>query len=264
MRQRFQATARALLEEDPRVAVVLADIWASHIRGDRVFNLGIREQLMIGVTAGLAMTGMRPIAHSYATFLVDWAYEQIKLDLTHQDVPAVLVSIAGSYDAAPEGRTHQSPGDVALFDTIGGWTVHVPGHPDEVDTLLRRAVADGGRTYIRLAARTNAMSSPMGGRWRVVRRGTRGTVVAVGPLLDVAVEAVADLDLTVLHAASLPGAGRGRHRLAAVRDWGRARAGPRARCGGPAGEHSGLPDRRAPRTSPAGFAGRYFPGQRGS
>ena len=128
MRQTFVDTATRLLADDPRTAVVLADISADAFRPaaarhpDRVINVGIREQLMIGVAGGLALTGLRPIVHSYATFVVDRAYEQIKLDLDHQGVGAILVSVGGSYDGAPMGRTHMSPGDVALLDTMAGWT----------------------------------------------------------------------------------------------------------------------------------------------
>jgi transketolase len=109
MRQTFVDTTTALLDEDPRTAVVLADISADAFaparrrHPDRVLNVGIREQLMTGVAGGLALTGLRPYVHSYAPFVIDRAYEQIKLDLGHQDSGAVLVSIGASYDAAAEG-----------------------------------------------------------------------------------------------------------------------------------------------------------------
>ena len=129
---------------------------------------------MIGVAGGLALTGLRPIAHSYAPFLVDRAYEQIKLDLEHQGVGAILVSVGASYDGSSSGRTHQSPGDVALFDTLGdGWTVHVPGHPDEVGPILRQAAGHDGRVYVRLSTRTNGEPRPTGPHLAPLRRGER-------------------------------------------------------------------------------------------
>jgi transketolase len=92
MRARFYRAAAEALERDDRVALVLADIGASQVpHHPRKFNVGIREQLMIGVAAGLALEGYRPIVHSYAPFLVERPYEQLKLDLGHQDIGAVLV-----------------------------------------------------------------------------------------------------------------------------------------------------------------------------
>ena len=207
MRETFVATTTALLDEDPRTAVVLADISAEAFRPamrrhpDRVLNVGIREQLMTGVAGGLALTGLRPYVHSYAPFLIDRAYEQIKLDLGHQDVGAVLVGIGGSYDASAVGYTHHSPGDVALLDTLDGWTVHVPGHPDEVPPLLRAAAGHDDRVYVRLSATGNRRAYRTGPELQVLRRGRAGAplVVAVGPMLDPVLDAVADLDVTVAY-----------------------------------------------------------------
>ncbi|MCU7825398.1 transketolase family protein [Kitasatospora sp. DSM 101779] len=211
MRERFAAVTTELLDHDPRLALVLADIGADSFRPaaarhpDRVVNVGIREQLQIGVTAGLALTGLRPIAHTFASFLIERPWEQVKLDLVHQGVGAVLVSAAGSYDWPAGGRTHMAPGDVALLDTLPGWTVHVPGHPDEAETLLRHAAADGDSlVYLRLSAHRNDTARPVEpGRLLSVRTGRRGTVVAVGPMLDAVLEATEGLDLTVLYAATV-------------------------------------------------------------
>jgi transketolase len=210
MRARFIEVAQSLLDENPRIAVCLADISASLFESaadrhpDRVLNFGIREQLMIGAAGGLALTGMRPIAHSFATFVIERPWEQVKLDLSHQGVGAILVSAGASYDGAAYGRTHHSPGDVALLDTLDGWTVHVPGHPDEAEAQLRDAAAGEGLVYIRLSTQQNhrpVQSTP--GRFEVVRRGSLGTVLAVGPLLDAAIEAAAGLDVTLLYAATV-------------------------------------------------------------
>ncbi|SEK54137.1 transketolase family protein [Streptacidiphilus jiangxiensis] len=211
MRERFISTTTALLDEDPRVAVVLADISASGFDGaaaahpDRVINVGIREQLLIGATGGLALAGMRPIAHTFASFLVERPFEQVKLDLGHQGAGAVLVSALGSYDWPAGGRTHMSPADVALLDTLPGWTVHVPGHPDEAELLLRDAAAADGLVYVRLSLQSNAAARPITpGRFLTVREGRGGPVViAVGPVLDEVLAALEGVDATVLYAATV-------------------------------------------------------------
>jgi transketolase len=207
LRERFVDTTTELLEEHPRAAVVLADISAASFRAaarrhpDRVLNVGIREQLMVGVAGGLALTGMRPIVHSYATFVIDRAYEQIKLDLTHQDAGAVLVSVGASYDGSAMGRTHMSPGDVALLDTLDGWTVVVPGHADEAEAALRRAVTHDDPVYIRLSTHRNDRPYHGDGRLRPIRRGSARApvVVAVGPMLTPVLAATQNLDLTVAY-----------------------------------------------------------------
>jgi len=210
MRDRFHLLAGSLLDDDPRLAVVLAVIGASSLESarqrhpDRVIDLGIREQLLISVTGGLALAGMRPIAHTFAPFLIERPFEQIKLDLVHQDVGAVLVSAGASYDYPFYGRTHLSPGDVRLLDTLPGWTVHVPGHPDEAERLLRDAVATSGRIYLRLSLPANerVLARP-GAGMSVLRAGASGTIIAVGPLADAVLAATAGLDVTVLYAATI-------------------------------------------------------------
>ncbi|WP_304455614.1 transketolase family protein [Nocardiopsis sp. YSL2] len=212
MRQAFAETVGTALDEDPRTALVLAVISGDMFRRSaarhpgRVIDVGIREQAMIGVAGGLALTGMRPIVHSYAPFLVERPFEQIKLDFGHQDVGAVLVGIGGSYDASTAGRTHQAPGDVALLDTLPGWTVHVPGHHEEARDLLRAAIARDDRVYVRLSATGNRTSMPVSPRLTVLRTGSArsaGVVVAVGPMLDRVLEATAGLDVTVAYASTV-------------------------------------------------------------
>lgn len=204
MRAQFIETTTKLLHDDARLALVLADISTTMFRDagapeGRVFNVGIREQLMIGVAAGLALTGFRPIVHTIATFAVERPFEQLKLDLGHQDVGAVVVTNGASYDYAESGRTHQAPEDVALVSSLPGWDVHVPGHPEEVATILRRVTKEEGRAYVRLSTERNEASHPEG----VVRRGSRGTVIAVGPMLERVLAATSGLDLTVLYVTTV-------------------------------------------------------------
>jgi transketolase len=205
MRKRFYGLAAEALDADPRVAMVFAEIGVAEMpEHPRMFNVGIREQLMIGVAAGLALEGYRPVAHSYTPFLVERPYEQIKLDLGHQDAGAVLVSTGASYDSARSGRTHQAPEDVAVLSALPGWTIHVPGHPDELETLFTRALATDDRVYIRMSDESN--HAPVRGDGLVVlRKGsdTAPLVVAVGPTLGPTLSATADLDATVAYLATV-------------------------------------------------------------
>ena len=211
MRTVFAATASSLLDEDPLAAVVLAEISADLFakaaarHPERVLNVGIREQLMVSVGGGLALAGLRPIVHTYAPFLVERAFEQVKLDLAHQGARAVLVSIGASYDAASSGRTHQAPEDVALMDTVPGFSVVVPGHPDEVPEVLRSAVGalDSRSTYVRLSSEANRSALPVWPGLQVVRSGREAVVVAVGPMLSPVLDAVGDLDVTVAYTTSV-------------------------------------------------------------
>ncbi|RCW43223.1 transketolase [Halopolyspora algeriensis] len=209
MREVFTDTMSTALDADPRAAVVLAEISADRFteaarrHPDRVINVGIREQAMIGVAGGLALAGMRPVVHTITPFLVERPFEQIKLDLAHQGAGAVLVSTGASYDYPAAGRTHMAPGDVALLDTLPGWTVHVPGHPAEVPAMLNSALATDEPVYIRLSDRGNAEPLAEGPKFRPVRHGRHGVVVAVGPTLRPVLAATATLDVTVLYAPTI-------------------------------------------------------------
>ncbi|MFJ9682770.1 transketolase family protein [Streptomyces sp. NPDC101194] len=226
MRDRFISTTSQLLDEDPRLALVLAEISRDGFEGaerahpDRVVNVGIREQLLVGAGAGMALTGLRPIVHTFASFLVERPFEQVKLDFGHQGVGGVLVSAGASYDWPAGGFTHMAPGDVALLDTLDGWTIQVPGHPDEAEALLRQAAAGDGRVYVRLSLQSNDRARPVGGTtgFLTVREGTGGVVIAVGPMLDNVLAATEGLDVSVLYATTVrPFDGAGLRRAAGSR-----------------------------------------------
>lgn len=214
MRERFYGTVGSLLDQNERVAIVTADIGAGDTtiaaarrrHPDRVINVGIREQLMIGAAAGLALEGLRPIAHSYAPFLIERPFEQIKLDFAHQDVGGILVSTGASYDWPEGGRTHMAIGDVALMMTLPDWDIFVPGHPDEVETILRRASETDRRTYIRMSGAQNEEPILEATETAVaVRPAPRGAplVLAVGPMLGNVLEATSGLDVGVAYTTAV-------------------------------------------------------------
>lgn len=210
-REHFYRLVPQLLAQDERTALVLAEIGVGYLEPhltpgirSRVINVGIREQAMIGVAGGLALAGLRPIVHTFPPFLIERPYEQVKLDLGHQDVGAILVSSGGSYGWPQGGETHFGQRDVALLDTLGGWTVHVPGHVDEVEWMVRGAVESDDRVYIRLDGVCN--DRPHGrsdGMFTVLQQGNSGTVISVGPMTDRVLNAAEGRDVTVLHASTI-------------------------------------------------------------
>lgn len=213
MRQRFTSVVGNLLLEDDRTVIVLAVIGRGLFAEQglldrypgRIIDVGIREQAQIGIAGGLALEGLKPILTGYAPFLVERTFEQIKLSLTHQGVNAILASVGGSWDASTSGRTHQAPEDVTLMASLPGWEIHVPGHPDEVETMLRSAHSAGTSAYIRMSEDTNARPYATSTAGIVpLRSGSDGvpTVLVVGPLVDDVLAATAGLDVTVLYTAT--------------------------------------------------------------
>ena len=207
MRKQFVKTMENLLQDDERLVLLLGDIGVFGFRNafklypERIYNIGICEQAMTSMAAGLAMEGLIPVLHSIAPFAVERCLEQLKIDLCYQDVPANVVSVGASYDYAALGCTHQCPGDVALLRALPGMEIVVPGTSVEFDRLFRAAYADNHPTYFRLSERSNQQSvdSVEFARGVVIQRGDSATIIAVGPMLTSVLEATQELDVTVLY-----------------------------------------------------------------
>lgn len=200
MRKRLVQTVTDLLEKDDRVVLLLGDIGVFAFREafdqfpKRVYNIGILEQASISLAAGLALEGMIPIFHTIAPFMVERAFEQLKIDFGYQGLGGSFISVGASYDYASLGCTHHCPGDIALLKTIPGMQTIVPGHPEEFDLALRRNYNSKLPTYYRLSESHNL--SPC--FHNVVKTGNQGVVVlAVGPMLDRVCEACKDFNVTI-------------------------------------------------------------------
>jgi transketolase len=206
MRKQFVKTIEDLMAQDERLVLLLGDIGVFGFRNafklfpERAYNIGICEQAMTSVAAGLAKEKLIPILHSIAPFAVERCFEQIKIDLCYQNLPANIVSVGSSYDYASLGCTHHCPGDVAILKTLPGMEIVIPGTAAEFDQLFRAAYADNHPTYFRLSERSNQQSLDVEfGQAQILRRGKLGTVVAVGPILDSVLEATRRLDVTILY-----------------------------------------------------------------
>jgi transketolase len=210
MRKQFVVTTEDLMEKDPRVVLLLGDIGVFGFRNafkkfpDRTYNIGICEQAMTSLAAGLSSEGLIPFVHSIAPFVVERSYEQIKVDFCYQQLGANIVSVGASYDYAALGCTHHCPGDVAILRALPGMQIVVPGAQSELDTLLRAGYANTSPTYYRLSERSHSEKIPVQfGHANVLRKGTLGTVLTVGPMLAATLEATAGMDITLLYYSTI-------------------------------------------------------------
>ncbi len=206
MRRQFVKTVEQLMSQDERLVLLLGDIGVFGFRNvfakypERAYNVGICEQAMIGMAAGLAKEGFIPVVHSIAPFVVERCYEQLKVDLCYQNVRVRIVSVGASYDYSALGCTHHCPGDVAVLHALPGMKILLPGTPVEFDRLFRAAYAASQPAYFRLSERGNSQSHPVEpGRAQVAQQGAKATVLAVGPALRWVQEAARDMDVTVLY-----------------------------------------------------------------
>jgi len=209
MRKQFVHTVTSILESDNKSALLLGDIGVFGFRDyllkypKRVFNIGILEQASIGVAAGFALNGYTPIVHTIAPFLVERAYEQLKIDFGYQDLNGNFVTVGASYDYAPLGCTHHCPGDVNLMSNIPNCNVVVPGRDSEFDILFREKYMIGVN-YYRLSEKSHKEDIKVSfGKNSIIKKGKLATIIAVGPTLSDVLEATNNLDVTVIYCTTI-------------------------------------------------------------
>jgi transketolase len=210
MRRQFAVTLERLLNEDLRVVLLLGDIGVFGFRNafakhpKRTINMGILEQASVSVAAGLAKEGLIPFFHSIAPFIVERAFEQIKVDFGYQELGGNFVSVGGSYDYPALGCTHHCPGDISLLLTVPGMEIHVPGHAQEFDHHLQASYANGLPTYYRVSERSNsAPHISTDGKMIVMRESDGPVVLAIGPMLDRVMQALDGTDATILYTSTV-------------------------------------------------------------
>jgi len=114
---------------------------------DRFLNVGIAEQTMIGMAAGLATSGYLPVCYSHANFITHRCYEQLRDDITLNDLPIVLMAGNLGFDIHQSGPSHHAVDDWGVLRNLPGWTVHCPvsrSYAGRID------FCSGQRAYIRI------------------------------------------------------------------------------------------------------------------
>ncbi|HEY3331660.1 MAG TPA: transketolase C-terminal domain-containing protein [Capsulimonadaceae bacterium] len=206
MRQQFVTTVASIMQRDDRVTLLLGDIGVfgfRHVFRDhptRTYNIGILEQSTVSLASGLAMTGLIPIVHTIAPFLVERSYEQLKVDFGYQKLGGNFVSVGASYDYTGLGCTHHCPGDVNILKHIPNMSIVLPGSATEFDCLFSQAYDQSGPVYYRLSEDSNTFDVDVSfGRANVLKRGDDAVIIAVGSILSPVMEATQGMNVTVLY-----------------------------------------------------------------
>jgi transketolase len=156
MRNAFADEITRLAQEDERIVLLAGDIGNKLFDKfkaacpNRFYNCGVAEANMIGVAAGLAMTGLRPVCYTIAPFLTYRCIEQIRVDLCYHHVPVVLVGTGSGLAYASLGATHHSCEEVGMLRLLPGMNVLAPGDPWEVRASLRAALKNPHPSYLRI------------------------------------------------------------------------------------------------------------------
>jgi transketolase len=194
-----------LAREDERVLVVCNDsVGSSNLKPfltefpDRLVNVGIAEQDMVGVAAGLANGGFVPFVCAASPFLTGRALEQIKVDVAYSQYHVVLCGMSPGVAYGELGPTHHSIEDLAWLRALTGLTVVVPADPRETRAAVRWAASISRPSFIRVSRFKVPNVTPEGepfreGRAALLRDGKDVTIVTAGILVSRALEAAKDL-----------------------------------------------------------------------
>lgn len=207
MRKQFVKTVEQILSENNHTVLLLGDIGVFGFRNSfekyptRVYNIGILEQSMIGLAAGMSNSKLIPICHTIAPFIVERALEQLKVDFGYQNLNGNFVSVGASYDYSSLGSTHHCPGDVMILSSIPNMEIVVPGTSKEFDSLFKQSYNNGLPTYFRLSEYENETSYEIKfGKGNVIKNsGNDATIICIGNILETVLKATIDMNVTILY-----------------------------------------------------------------
>jgi len=212
-REAFAESLLALAAADPRIIAVTNDsVGSSNLKAfqrrfpDRLVNVGIAEQDMVGISAGLAGAGKIPFVCGASCFLTARALEQIKVDLAYSRHNVKLCGVSPGLAYGPLGATHHSIEDVAWLRAIAGVTVIVPADPAETAQAVAAAAAVDGPVFVRVSRHPVPAVHAEGYEFRIgravtLREGADVTLVAHGIMVCRALEAAALLTADGIDAA---------------------------------------------------------------
>ena len=205
MRNAFAKEITELALKDERIVLLSADI-GNRLFDDfkakcpgRFYNCGVAEANMIGVAAGMALSGLRPVCYTITNFITYRCMEQIRVDLCYHDQPVIVVGTGSGLSYASLGGTHQSCEEMGMLRLLPGLAVVAPADSYEVRGGLRAALREKGPVYMRIGKKgepnvhTGIPEFSIGKAIDILP-GNDACILSAGTVLPVAVEAAGLLD----------------------------------------------------------------------
>jgi len=203
MRNAFADEMTKLAQQDSRVVLLSGDIGNKlfdkfkAVDERRFYNCGVAEANMMGVAAGMALSGLRPVVYTITPFTTTRCFEQIRVDACYHKAPVVIVGTGSGLSYAELGPTHHSLEDMAILRTLPGMRVMAPCDPAELRLALQAAMHEDGPVYIRIGKKGEPAIHPQApnlkiGKAIVVREGTDVALLSAGTIMPEVLKA-ADL-----------------------------------------------------------------------
>jgi transketolase len=220
IRKGFGRGLKAAGEQDENVVAACADLTDSTQMSlfkeafpDRFIEIGVAEQNLVTVGAGMAAMGKIPFVSSYAAFSPGRNWEQIRTTICLNDRPVKVVGSHAGVSVGPDGATHQMLEDIALMRVLPNMVVIVPGDSVEAEKATLAMAKDGRPSYLRLAREatpiiTTAKTPFVIGKAYVYAPGTDVTIIATGTMTYQALLAAEQLykdgiDAEVVHVPTI-------------------------------------------------------------
>ena len=205
-RESYGNALKELAEEFPQLVVLDADLAAATKTGifkkaypDRFIDCGIAESNMMGVAAGLSLTGKIPFCSSFAMFAAGRAFEQVRNSIGYPHLNVKIGATHAGISVGEDGASHQCNEDIALMRTIPGMVVMCPADDVEAKAAVRAALEHQGPVYIRFGRAAVPVINDKPdykfeiGKGTVIREGSDVTIVATGICVDSAIGAAEKL-----------------------------------------------------------------------
>lgn len=211
MRRAFLARVADMIRNEPDTTYFTVDIGMWAIRDvlrdfpDRCTNVGIYEDGMFSIAAGMARRGLVPTIFGIQPYLIERTLEQIKMDLAYQKLGINVVGTGAAVDYPKYGYSHYCAEDAQIIKMIPGCEFVAPGSAKQFIQLFDQSYRDGHPTFFRVSDHPNVNYDVdvEFGKANVIRTGSKATVIAVSVMLDEVMKVCADKDVTVLYYTTL-------------------------------------------------------------